>query len=67
MSLPKIKHPLYTITIPSTKKEIQMSKLGNREIPMTLTEDNVLKIAVAQGVMDPEYNWKWSGLGPHHS
>ena len=35
-----------------------MSKLGNREIPMTLTEDNVLKIAVAQGVMDPEYNWK---------
>ena len=35
-----------------------MSKLGNREIPMTLTEDNILKIAIDQGVIDPEYNWK---------
>ena len=35
-----------------------MSKLGNREIPMTLTEDNVLKIAVEQGVIENEFNWK---------
>jgi hypothetical protein len=35
-----------------------MSKLGNREIPMTLTEDNVLKIAIEQGVIENEYNWK---------
>ena len=35
-----------------------MSKLGNREIPMTLTEDNVLKIAVEQGVVENEFNWK---------
>ena len=35
-----------------------MSKLGNRGIPMTLTEDNVLKIAIEQGVIDNQYNWK---------
>jgi hypothetical protein len=35
-----------------------MSKLGNREIPMTLTEDNVLKIAIEQGVIENEFNWK---------
>lgn len=35
-----------------------MSKLGNREIPMTLTEENVLKIAVEQGVVENEFNWK---------
>ena len=35
-----------------------MSKLGNREIPMTLTEDNVLKIAIEQGVIENQYNWK---------
>ena len=35
-----------------------MSKLGNREIPMTLTEDNVLKIAIEQGVVENEFNWK---------
>ena len=35
-----------------------MSKLGNREIPMTLTEDNVLKIAIEQGVIENEYNYK---------
>jgi hypothetical protein len=35
-----------------------MSKLGNRGIPMTLTEDNVLKIAIEQGVIENEYNWK---------
>ena len=35
-----------------------MSKLGNRGIPMTLTEDNVLKIAIEQGVIENEFNWK---------
>jgi len=35
-----------------------MSKLGNREIPMTLTEDNVLKIAIEQGVIENKFNWK---------
>ena len=28
------------------------------KIPMTLTEDNVLKIAVEQGVIENEFNWK---------
>lgn len=35
-----------------------MSKLGNRGIPMTLTEDNVLKVAVEQGVIENQFNWK---------
>ena len=35
-----------------------MSKLGSRGIPMSLTEDNVLKIAVEQGVIENEFNWK---------
>ena len=35
-----------------------MSKLGNRGIPMSLTEDNVLKIAVEQGVIENQFNWK---------
>lgn len=35
-----------------------MSKLGSRGIPMALTEDNVLKIAVEQGVIENEFNWK---------
>ena len=35
-----------------------MSKLGSRGIPMTLTEDNVLKIAIEQGVIENEFNWK---------
>ena len=35
-----------------------MSKIPNRGIPMTLTEDNVLKIAVEQGVIENEFNWK---------
>jgi len=34
-----------------------MSKLGNRGIPMTL-EDNVMKIAIEQGVIENEYNYK---------
>jgi hypothetical protein len=35
-----------------------MSKLKQIKIPMTLTEDNVLKIAVEQGVIENEFNWK---------
>jgi len=35
-----------------------MSKLGSRGIPMALTEDNVLKIAVEQGVIENEFNWR---------
>jgi len=35
-----------------------MSKLGNRGIPITLTEDNVLKIAIDQGVVENKFNWK---------
>ena len=34
-----------------------MSKIKRDKIPMTL-EDNVLKIAVEQGVIEKEYNWK---------
>ena len=35
-----------------------MSKIKQTKIPMTLTEDNVLKIAVEQGAIENEYNWK---------
>ena len=35
-----------------------MSKIKQTKIPMTLTEDNVLKIAVEQGVIENEFNWK---------
>ena len=35
-----------------------MSKLKQDKIPMTLTEDNVLKVAVEQGVIENEFNWK---------
>jgi hypothetical protein len=35
-----------------------MSKLGNRGIPIALTEDNVFKIAVEQGVIENEFNWE---------
>jgi len=35
-----------------------MSKIKQDKIPMTLTEDNVLKIAVEQGVIENEFNWK---------
>jgi len=35
-----------------------MSKVKQTKIPMTLTEDNVLKIAVDQGVIENEFNWK---------
>ena len=35
-----------------------MSKIKQNKIPMTLTEDNVLKIAIEQGVIDNQYNQK---------
>ena len=34
-----------------------MSKIEQTNIPMTL-EDNVLKVAVEQGVIENEFNWK---------
>jgi len=34
-----------------------MSKIEQTKIPMTL-EDNVLKVAVEQGVIENEFNWK---------
>ena len=35
-----------------------MSKIKQDKIPMTLTEDGLLKIAVEQGVIENEFNWK---------
>ncbi len=35
-----------------------MSKIKQTEIPMELTTDNLLKIAVEQGVIENEFNWK---------
>ena len=35
-----------------------MSKLKQDKIPMTLTEDGLLKIAIEQGVIENEFNWK---------
>jgi len=35
-----------------------MSKLNQDKIPMVLTEENLLKIAVEQGVIENEFNWK---------
>ena len=35
-----------------------MSKIKQTEIPMELTTDNLLKIAVEQGVLENEFNWK---------
>jgi hypothetical protein len=35
-----------------------MSKIKQDKIPMTLTEENVLKIAVEQGIIENQYNWK---------
>jgi len=34
-----------------------MSKLKQNKIPMTL-EDNVLKVALEQGIIENEFNWK---------
>lgn len=35
-----------------------MSKLKQDKIPMVLTNDNLLKIAIEQGVIEPTFNWK---------
>jgi len=35
-----------------------MSKIKQDKIPMVLTEDNVMKAAIEQGVIENEYNWK---------
>ena len=35
-----------------------MSKLKQDKIPMVLTDDNLLKIAIEQGVIEPTFNWK---------
>ena len=35
-----------------------MSKIKQTKIPMTLTEDGLLKIAVEQGVIENEFKWK---------
>jgi hypothetical protein len=35
-----------------------MSKIKRDKIPMTLTEENVLKVAVEQGVIENQFNWK---------
>lgn len=35
-----------------------MSKLKQDKIPLVLTEDNILKIAVEQGAIENEFNWK---------
>ena len=32
--------------------------MKQNKIPMTLTEDNVLKVAVEQGVIENQFNWK---------
>jgi hypothetical protein len=35
-----------------------MSKIKQTKIPITLTQDDVLKIAVEQGVLENKFNWK---------
>lgn len=35
-----------------------MDKIKQDKIPMTLTEDNVMEIAVEQGVLENKFNWK---------
>ena len=35
-----------------------MSKLKQTKIPVVLDEDNLIKIAVEQGALENEYNWK---------
>ena len=35
-----------------------MSKIKQTKIPMELTTDNLLKIAVEQGVIENKFNWK---------
>ena len=35
-----------------------MNKLKQTKIPVTIDEDNLMKIAVEQGVIENEHNWK---------
>jgi hypothetical protein len=35
-----------------------MSKLKQNKIPMVLTEDNLLKVALEQGIIEEKFNWK---------
>ena len=35
-----------------------MSKIKQDKIPMELTEENILKIAIEQGVIENQFNWK---------
>jgi len=35
-----------------------MSKIKQDKIPVVIDEDNVLKIAIEQGVIENEFNWK---------
>ena len=35
-----------------------MSKLNQIEIPVIIDEDNLMKIAVEQGVIEDKFNWK---------
>ena len=35
-----------------------MNKLKQTKIPVTIDEDNIMKIAVEQGVIENEHNWK---------
>lgn len=35
-----------------------MSKLKQTKIPVIIDEDNLIKIAVEQGVLENEFNWK---------
>lgn len=35
-----------------------MTKIKQTKIPMELTEDNILKVAIEQGVIENEFNWR---------
>lgn len=35
-----------------------MNKLKQTKIPVTINEDNLMKVAVEQGVIENEHNWK---------
>ena len=35
-----------------------MNKLKQTKIPVIIDEDNLMKIAVEQGVIENEHNWK---------
>ena len=38
--------------------EKAMNKLKQTKIPVTIDEDNLMKIAVEQGIWENEHNWK---------